>query len=155
MQADFLTFHFTRISRHIAGFPQGRAEGFIILDQRAGDAMANGTRLTGRTAAGDIDGNIDLVAQLGEFKRLQNDHPVGFSAEVFVQHSVVDDNLTRADFRVDSRYSAFAATRSIILRLCHGRPECNVLDFQRFGLLSLMFVLVARVDFELFEHGTP
>src|SRR5215208_7678456 len=51
VQADLLAFDFARIARHEAGLRQRRLERRVVVDQRAGDAVARGAGLPGLTAA--------------------------------------------------------------------------------------------------------
>src|SRR5690348_18503634 len=55
VQTHLLAFHRSRITGHEPGTAQRRLQGFIVLDQRAGNTKADRTGLAGDAAAGDVD----------------------------------------------------------------------------------------------------
>src|SRR5262245_46000866 len=61
VQTDLLTLDFARVAGHEAGLAQLGLQGFVVLDQRAGDAQADRTGLAGDAAAGDGDDDVELV----------------------------------------------------------------------------------------------
>ena len=58
--------------------------------------MADRTRLTGITAAGHIDLDIHLTQHVGDFKRLADNHPGGFTSEVLIQRPSVNYDVSTA-----------------------------------------------------------
>ena len=58
--------------------------------------MADGARLTGVSTAVNIHINIEIAVGLRNFKRLQNNHPRGFTAEIILQSAIVDLRSTFA-----------------------------------------------------------
>jgi hypothetical protein len=56
--------------------------------------MADRTRLTGITATGHIDFDIHLTQHIGDFKRLADNHPGGFTSEVLIQRSSVNYDVS-------------------------------------------------------------
>src|SRR6185312_15508224 len=85
VQTDFLALHFTRVAGHEAGLAKRRLQGFVVLDQRAGDAEADRAGLAGDAAAFHVDADVELVGHLGEFQRLAHDHARSFAAEEIIQ----------------------------------------------------------------------
>ena len=51
VQADFLAFHFAGIAGDVPGLAQRTAQFFVVFDQGAGQAQADGACLAGDTAA--------------------------------------------------------------------------------------------------------
>jgi hypothetical protein len=96
MQADFLAFHFARITSYIARFAQWLAQLAIVFHQGAGQAQANCAGLSGDSAAFDGGLYIPLVGHFYLFQWLTYHHARGFTAKKFVQRTVVDDDLARA-----------------------------------------------------------
>src|SRR5882672_2945608 len=83
--ADLLAFDLARVTRDETGLAQRSAQRLVVLDERARDAVANGTGLSGDAAAGDDDGNVELVAELRHVERLAHDHAPGLAAEEFIE----------------------------------------------------------------------
>jgi hypothetical protein len=52
VQADLLALDFARIAGHEPGLAQLGLQAFVVLDQGAGDAEADGAGLAGGAAAG-------------------------------------------------------------------------------------------------------
>jgi len=74
----------------------------IHLLQRAGDAMRHGAGLAGHAAAGDVRGDIDLLAQVHREEGrvgLLGEILVG---EIIVERPAVDDELAAADGDADA-----------------------------------------------------
>src|SRR4051812_28813744 len=94
--AVLLALDGTRVARDEASLLQRRPRRRSHLDQRAGQAVANGARLARQAAATDVDRDVQLVALTGDVQRLLHDHPQDFATEVVVDRPLVDDDLTRA-----------------------------------------------------------
>src|SRR6185312_5311956 len=96
VQTDLLALHRTRIAGHESGAAQGCLQGFVVLDQRAGDAEADRAGLAGDAATRNVDLDVELVGHLGQFERLAHDHARGFAAEELVQRLAVDNDRAAA-----------------------------------------------------------
>ncbi len=55
--------------------------------------MTNGSRLAGVSASDHVDFDVEVSSGLRKVKRLKNDHPRGFTAEVFLQRPVIDNDF--------------------------------------------------------------
>src|SRR5207302_2786407 len=91
----------------IAGQEPGRLEAVaqlaVVLEQGAGDAVADGAGLPGAAAAFDGGDDVELLRRLGEQQRLLDDHLQDFVREVVVQRAAVDLHDARAGADVDAR----------------------------------------------------
>src|SRR6266480_3800256 len=94
--AVLLALFHARIAREQAGLLQTLAQLGVVDLQRARDAVADGARLSARTAAVDGYEDVEFVVGLGERERLLDDHLQHFIAEVLVERPVVDCDLTRS-----------------------------------------------------------
>src|ERR1700712_2875676 len=70
VETDLFTFDFTRIASHEASVLQRRLQRFVVVDQRAGDAVANGASLAGFTAAVHVDLHVEGCVVRGQHQRL-------------------------------------------------------------------------------------
>src|SRR5882672_7320609 len=61
-----LTLFDARIARHQAGLLQRRTQVSIVFEQCSGNAVANGARLSRRSASANIDQNIKLGDCFGQ-----------------------------------------------------------------------------------------
>ena len=96
MQTVFLTLFHSRIARHEAcRFERGTEFG-IRYDESSGDAVTDGTRLSGRSAASYVDGYVVLVESRGEIEGLTYDELERLESEVIVDASLVDDDVAFA-----------------------------------------------------------
>ena len=146
MQADFLSFHFTGIAGDEAGAAQRRAQVFIVFDQGAGDAVANGAGLAGDAATADADIDVEVVFHVHGFQWLAYDHAAGFTAEESVQAAVVDGDGAIAFLEVDTGRGGLAAAGAVMNLFCHG------LDFQNLRLLGTVLVFGPGINPQTAEH---
>src|SRR6185369_6202357 len=102
-----LAFDFARIARDESRLLQHTAELRMGEDERARDAVANGRRLRGDTAAADVHREIVLPACIGQLEGLMHDHPRRFATEVVLERPAVDDQLAVAHCHPDARNRAF------------------------------------------------
>jgi hypothetical protein len=68
VQTDLLALDLACVAGHEAGLAQLGLQGFVVLDQRAGDAQADRTGLAGGAAAGGGDDDVELFGRLGRPK---------------------------------------------------------------------------------------
>src|SRR6187431_2986313 len=68
VEADLLALDLARIAGHQARLRERGLEGGVVLDQRAGDAVANGTGLAGLTAAEHVDLDVERLRVVGELE---------------------------------------------------------------------------------------
>jgi alkylation response protein AidB-like acyl-CoA dehydrogenase len=57
------------------------------------ERVADGSRLTGRTAAIDVHKNVELACSVGEAKRLADDHLQRFVREVSIESAAIHNDL--------------------------------------------------------------
>ena len=65
-QTNFLTLNFTRVASDIARFAQSTAQAFVVLHQRACNAVANRAGLTEAAAASHSDLQIQFLIQTSQ-----------------------------------------------------------------------------------------
>src|SRR3970282_2816044 len=80
-QADLLTLDFACIASDQASLAQGGLQACVVVDQRAGDAVAHRTGLAGFAAAGHVHHDVELADHLGQFQRLTHDPAAGLARE--------------------------------------------------------------------------
>ena len=95
----FLALDFARIARHESGGPQGLAQSFVVLEQRARDAVSDRARLAGDAAALDQHVDVEARRHLHELERLSHDHDAGLAAEEFVERAAVYRDLALAGLK--------------------------------------------------------
>src|SRR5690606_25555791 len=82
-------------------------------------------------------------------QRLTNDHAAGFTSKVLVHRLAVDNYVARPFFQEHASHRSLAAAGSVIPITDHDLS----LDFQRFGLLSGVWMLGASINLEFLGHG--
>src|SRR5581483_2518088 len=107
--AGLLAFLFARVALEVSGFLEGGPELGVELLQGAGDAVGHGDSLAAVAAAGDIGGDVDLVAHLhGEERRSRLLGEI-FVGEIVVEVAAVDEDLAGAGGDADPGAGGFAA----------------------------------------------
>src|SRR5690606_31585200 len=149
VEADLLAFHFAGVARDETSRLEGGLEGFVVVDESAGDAVTHSTGLAAFTATMNVDVEIERFEMVGEHQRLAHDHAAGFTGEVFVDGLAVDDDVARPLLQEDTSDRSLAAAGAIVPITDHDLS----LDFERFGLLSSVRMLGAGVNLELLGHG--
>src|SRR5690606_28647887 len=96
VQADLLALDLARIARDQPGLRQGRLERLGVVDQRAGDAVADRARLARLAAAMHVDLDVEAAVVLGQGQRLANDHAARFAREVLVDRLAGDGDTAVA-----------------------------------------------------------
>ncbi len=116
-EAVLLTLFHTRIAGEETGFFEDRTHLFAVLEQGAGDTMADCTRLTRNTAACNGTDNIKLADCIGEIEGLADDQFQGLETEIIVDVRTVDGNCTGAgiEARAGNRVFSVAGGRGIRL----------------------------------------
>src|SRR5512145_298623 len=92
-QADLLTLDFTGVTSDVAGLPQRAAQGLVVLDQGASDAVTDCTSLPPDTTTSEGDESGELLDVLGQVGRLTKQHAGGFAAKELIQAAVVDGDV--------------------------------------------------------------
>ena len=119
--------------------------------------MSYSARLTGEAAADYVYHNVVLSGYAEEFERLTHDEFKGVEPEIFVEAlfvygygSVACGQQTNAGDRF------FTSARSPVLNFlfssCFCHDSTSLIEFERFGLLSLMIVIGPLVNLELGKH---
>src|SRR5512133_3115321 len=81
VQADLLALDFARVPGHETDLAQFALQRLVVLDQRAGDAEADGAGLAGVATALDRHPDVELVGRLGQLERLAHDHARSLASE--------------------------------------------------------------------------
>ena len=103
MQTIFLTLFLARIAAEEPCLLEGGAVGFAVADaERAGDAVADGARLTGHAAAVDIDDDIELILGADCLEGLVDDEAHGVEGEVILEGALVDGDVALAGEQADA-----------------------------------------------------
>src|SRR5690606_19115655 len=114
-QTDLLALDLAGVAGHETGLAQRATQGFVVGDQCAGDAMANGAGLTGDAATQNGDVDVELLGVLGQFQRLANHHARGFTTEEVLQGAVVDGDLASTRTQEDASGSGLATASAVVL----------------------------------------
>jgi len=119
VQADFLALDFARVARHQPGLGEHGLERGVIVDQRAGDAMAHCTGLTRFAPTCNVDLDVERLEVIGQFQRLANDHAAGFTREEIVDGLAVNNDCALAGLHENPRHRSLAAPGTVILVVDH------------------------------------
>src|SRR5690554_3424519 len=148
-QTHFLTLNFTGIASHEASSAQLATQRLVVVHQCTGNAVTDGTGLTGDTAALNSDVNVELFSALGQLQRLTNNHACSFATEEGLDAAVVDGNI--ASTRTQEHPSGGGFTTASTVVLCHRHSEL-LLDLEFLGLLSGMRMRCTSIYFHLAVH---
>lgn len=124
----FLALLHARIAREEARFfERGTVRG-VDVAKRARYAVTYRARLTGRTAAADVDDNVVLACGLRLGERLIDDEPERIEREIILERTLIDRYRTRAAGKhTDASDGFFASARAPILNfLFRGSFSCHV-----------------------------
>jgi len=102
VQAHLLALYLTRVAGDEARLAQRTAQGLIVVDERPGDGVSDGTGLAAAATAGYHDLYVEPVGGLCGLKWLAHDHPCRLPAKVLVQGAAVDDDVALAGLEVDA-----------------------------------------------------
>src|SRR5215472_7638111 len=111
--AVLLALDDARIARQEPALLQNGAQIRLERDQRFGDSMAQRTRLSRQTAAGDLADDVVLTVARGGDKRLAKDHAQHGTREVDGLFLAVDVDATGARLDPDARDRVLALARGI------------------------------------------
>src|SRR6202522_2554875 len=143
--AVLLRFFFARVAGEEAVAAQRFAQRFVHLEQRAGDAVAHGAGLSGRSAAGAFHVDVEARAGFGDHERLPHDLLQDRAGEVIVDRLFVDRDDALTESHPHARDGAFT-TAGAEKKFCW----LHALR-QRRGLLGRVRMRVADVDAETSE----
>ncbi len=101
-ESVFLPLFHSRIPGQVAGFFENGPIVFIYLQQGSGDAVTDGTGLTGVSAAFDIDEDIVLSISACRYQRLPYDYFQSFKSEIIINISFINGNLARSGDQIYS-----------------------------------------------------
>ncbi len=148
-QAHFFPLHFAGVAGDEACLGERGFEGSLVVDQRAGDAVAHRTGLAGFAAAVDVDLDVEAFDVLGENEGLLDDHDGGLTAEILLDVFPVDRDFAGALLDEDAGHGAFATACAVIPVSDHRVS----LDVESLGLLGAVRMLCTPIDLELLDHG--
>src|SRR5262245_38936692 len=112
--ADLLTLDFTSIAGNEPRIAKRLAQGFVVLDQCARNAMTDCAGLTGDSAAIHADADVELVHELHGFERLTHDHAAGFAAEELIERAIIHSDRALAGAQIDTGGSGLAPAGAVI-----------------------------------------
>src|SRR4030042_5749939 len=115
----FLSLLDPRITGYETGFLQDIFQVEIVLKKGLRNTVSDGNGLTGDTPSMDIDGHIELIPGSSEFKGLKSNHFTGLSPKVFLDRSLINDNLPFARFK-PYPCDGCLSLACCINRFCHG-----------------------------------
>lgn len=115
--AVFLSLLDAGIPGEETGFFQNRPKLRVVCQKGLGNTVLDGARLTGDTAARDIDVQIELIFFTCNFKRLSDNHLQGRAGKILFDISFVDDDVAAAGFHIHAGDCAFSLTCCIITLL--------------------------------------
>jgi len=99
----FLTLNFAGVAGEETGGLEGRAVGlFIYLAKSAGDTETNGLCLTFGTTTYEGNLNVKLTCSAGDLEGLVGDVLEGSLLEVLFHGAVVDNELARARYYINT-----------------------------------------------------
>src|SRR6185295_18367850 len=117
VQPDLLALHFARVAGHESRFLEHPFQARVVLDERAGDAVAHGARLARLAAAVDVDADVEARERVGELQRLAHDHAPRLAREELVDGPAVDRDRALARPEIHPRHRALAPPRAVVLLL--------------------------------------
>lgn len=152
-EADLLAFDHARVAREEAGFFERRARVGIHFEYRAGDAEADGSGLSGESAAVGVDEYVDFAFDAGHRERLHGHRRPVEAREVVLHFTVVDEELSRSFAYADAGYrvlSSACSPEESRFFLCHFIPPLSLVYL--LGLLGRVRMRRSGVDLELAVH---
>lgn len=152
-EADLFAFDHARVAREEAGFFKRRARVGIHLEYRAGDAEADGSGLSGESAAVCVDEHVDFAFDACNRERLHCHRRPVEAREVVLHFTVVDEELSRPFANADAGYrvlSSACSPEESRFFLCHFIPPLSLVYL--LGLLSRVRMRRSGVDLELTVH---
>src|SRR5258705_1533668 len=96
VQAGLLALHLARVARQEPFALQRHAQLGVRLDERAGDAVANGPGLAGQPAAVHADTQVVLALEPRHLERRRRDRAPDVAREILVERPAVDPRRTVA-----------------------------------------------------------
>ena len=124
-ESDLLAFDHARVAREESGFFERRARVGVHLEYRAGDAEADGSGLSGESAAVGVDEYVDFAFDSGDRERLHGHRRPVEAREVVLHFTVVDEELSRSLAYADAGYrvlSSACSPEESRFFLCHFIP---------------------------------
>ena len=145
-----LTLNFASVAGEESGGLQSSAISlFVYLAKCAGDSETNGLCLTFGTTTDEGYLNVKLTCCTGDLKGLVGDVLEGSLLEVLLHGAVVDDELARSGYYINTSDSFFTSSKGVFLFhvLC--------LDFVKlngFGVLCLLLVLRTCINEQVVDE---
>src|SRR5699024_9581036 len=97
------------------------------------------------------DDDVEAAVGLGQHQRLTNDGLERLIAEIIVDGTLVDDDISLAGDQTNASDRLFSPAYGMEANLRHF-PSSSLLQLVFHGLLSLMGVLGAGIGVQLLEH---
>ena len=115
-EAVLLTLLHTRIAGQEASLLQNRTILIALLQQGAGQAVADSASLAGNTAAGNADDDVVLALQAQQDQRRADDQLQGLQTEVVVDITIVDGDLAGAGVNANAGNGILTTTSAVEIR---------------------------------------
>src|SRR5581483_118068 len=125
VQADLLSLHLARVARHQARPAQAGLQRCIILDERAGDAVAHRAGLAALAAAVDVHTDVEARERLRQLERLAHDHAPGLAAEELIHRLAVHHERALAGLEEHAGYRALAPPGTVVVVADHPVPQIS------------------------------
>ena len=116
LEAVLLTLLHTRIAGQEASLLQNRTILIALLQQGAGQAVADSASLAGNTAARNADDDIVLALQAQQDQRRTDDQLQGLQTEVVVDITIVDGDLAGAGVNANAGNGILTTTSAVEIR---------------------------------------
>jgi hypothetical protein len=115
----FLTLFHARIAGNESRLLEGSAIGGIYFEKSLGDAMLDGSGLTGIAATLDRDEDVEFVDIFGELKRLTDNHLGSLTAEIGIDRLGVYRDNPGAWCQPYACYRGLSFAGAVIFGYCH------------------------------------
>src|SRR5690606_26953597 len=119
VQADLLALDLARVARDQPRLRQDRLERLVVVDQRAGDAVANRACLARLAATVHVDLDVEVAVVVGQGQRLADDHAPRLARKVLVDRLAVDDDTAVAALQEDPGDRRLAPTGAVVVLTNH------------------------------------
>ena len=110
--AILLALALARVAGEQAFSLERGTKGDVHGEQRAGDAVTDGTSLAIRAATLHVDADVKLADGVGDFQGLHDGSALVLGEEVFLHRATIDDDFARTDSETNAGYCGLAASGS-------------------------------------------
>src|SRR5690554_4570128 len=101
-QADLLRLNLTRIAGHETCSAQSWTQLFIVIHQRTGNTVANGTCLCRATTTLDRNVDIELASGFSQLQRLAHYHASGNTTKILLELTIINHDFAGSRLEEDA-----------------------------------------------------